>query len=601
MKRHSIRAFMVVGGLLIPAILCGQAQKNLYRQGIEAGTTGDFSKAAQCFRQALEIDRFAVSSKRGLDLIDDLNHDKVDRQVGILLFKGLVFELKEMPAAAIDLYAKAVELSPDYYFARHNLGGACYEHNENARAEEHLLAASRLNPTYAYTWNGLGLLYNRLKKYADAIKAFEKAIEIDPTYYKAYYNMGCAYQWSGGGPNSEIAQNLFRKALEINPDYLMAAQAIKAAKSPEKAIEFRDEDSTIAELVDFLKYENGATRKKATESIVKRNDPAAIPLLAKLLLDSNPLVRAAVAETLGLMKRAEAVDDLIPILSDSEWLVRNQACTALALIRDERAIEPLLQVLQTDHDHNVRQKAAMVLINFPRPSLVEPLLKVAADDPNLDVRNLVLSTLNSFKWRGVEMKKEILLPYLSRQDPALKVRIVFYLRKTDWKPRTFEEEVYAALTKTDQEQTVFSTWGRKAVPMLTTLLKCDDATAQEVAIRAFGYTGDPQVIDLIVPFLKNRLDILRWKAVKALGNLGAKQTVPDILPLLDDPITEIRCDAAWSLGKFKDPRAIDPLISALSIQIPQIRQAALEALIEITGQDLGPDSAAWTNWRSTTQ
>ena len=42
-------------------------------------------------------------------------------------------------------------------------------------------------------WNNKGIKLGELKKYVDAIKAFKKALEINPKYDKAWYNMGVCF------------------------------------------------------------------------------------------------------------------------------------------------------------------------------------------------------------------------------------------------------------------------------------------------------------------------------------------------------------------------------------------------------------------------
>jgi tetratricopeptide (TPR) repeat protein len=39
----------------------------------------------------------------------------------------------------------------------------------------------------------MGLAYTELDKFKEAIEAYKKAIEINPDYGTAYYNMGIAY------------------------------------------------------------------------------------------------------------------------------------------------------------------------------------------------------------------------------------------------------------------------------------------------------------------------------------------------------------------------------------------------------------------------
>ena len=50
--------------------------------------------------------------------------------------------------------------------------------------------ATRIDPTYAAAWNNLGIGYEQLGRFADARKAYEKALELDGsnTYILSNYD-----------------------------------------------------------------------------------------------------------------------------------------------------------------------------------------------------------------------------------------------------------------------------------------------------------------------------------------------------------------------------------------------------------------------------
>ncbi|MDJ0744646.1 MAG: tetratricopeptide repeat protein [Xenococcaceae cyanobacterium MO_167.B27] len=54
----------------------------------------------------------------------------------------------------------------------------------------------------------------RYKRFAEAVSAFEKVIELDPNFDKAYYAMGLAYMYQGEWEQANIP---FKQATEINP------------------------------------------------------------------------------------------------------------------------------------------------------------------------------------------------------------------------------------------------------------------------------------------------------------------------------------------------------------------------------------------------
>jgi superkiller protein 3 len=63
----------------------------------------------------------------------------------------------------------------------------------------------------------------RQGKIEDAIKAYNKAIEIAPRYPSPYYNLGILYRDTG---QRDIAVSFFKKAIEIAPDFVAAKKEL---------------------------------------------------------------------------------------------------------------------------------------------------------------------------------------------------------------------------------------------------------------------------------------------------------------------------------------------------------------------------------------
>jgi tetratricopeptide (TPR) repeat protein len=62
----------------------------------------------------------------------------------------------------------------------------------------------------------MGLAYTELDKFKEAIEAYEKALEIKPDYYEAYYGIGVAYASSN---KFKEAIKAYKKAIEIKPSH----------------------------------------------------------------------------------------------------------------------------------------------------------------------------------------------------------------------------------------------------------------------------------------------------------------------------------------------------------------------------------------------
>ena len=84
-----------------------------------------------------------------------------------------------------------------------------------AEAVEAFRRVVEMQPTLAPTWANLGHAYTKLKKPADAVAAYRKAIELDPENATYYQDLGHVYSDMG---EAGKATELYRKGLELTGD-----------------------------------------------------------------------------------------------------------------------------------------------------------------------------------------------------------------------------------------------------------------------------------------------------------------------------------------------------------------------------------------------
>jgi tetratricopeptide (TPR) repeat protein len=130
------------------------------------------------------------------------------------------------------LDGETVELLTGYYSSFHITSGIGLSHNihnnlglaydrigKYGEAIKELNEALRLNPDYIEVHNNLGVTYDRMGMPDEAVNELKKALNLNPNYTEAHSNLGNIYARSG---RFEEAAGELQEALRINPDSAIA-------------------------------------------------------------------------------------------------------------------------------------------------------------------------------------------------------------------------------------------------------------------------------------------------------------------------------------------------------------------------------------------
>ncbi len=134
---------------------------------------------------------------------------------------GFVYqENKSDPDAAISAYQTAYVLTPEDIDIYVNLGSAFYDKEDYGNALAVYRQALELQPHNPKIHCNLGFLYWGKAETEEAIKSYEMAIKYNDKYDIAYNNLGVIYLDDLGRINKAL--ELFKKAVEVNPSYALA-------------------------------------------------------------------------------------------------------------------------------------------------------------------------------------------------------------------------------------------------------------------------------------------------------------------------------------------------------------------------------------------
>ncbi len=147
--------------------------------------------------------------------------------------KELTASQKEVPSLS-----KKNELE-DTLLMYFNLGVDFYRQREISKAIKAYQKVIELDPTYVEAYNNLGIIYQDIGDFDKAFEAYQKAIEVNPQYEKAYNNLGILLFVNERYDESIMA---FQNALAINPHSIESninlGTLFKRKGQFEKAIEY---------------------------------------------------------------------------------------------------------------------------------------------------------------------------------------------------------------------------------------------------------------------------------------------------------------------------------------------------------------------------
>lgn len=121
--------------------------------------------------------------------------------------------------AAIPLLRLAVAEFPDSPRVRTLYGTVLRERGLYPQAEREFLAALRTAPGFAPAWAGLGILYDLMRRPADAERAHRRAIALAPGVAAYWNNLGFSLYVAG---RTDEAIAALERALALDPSLVVA-------------------------------------------------------------------------------------------------------------------------------------------------------------------------------------------------------------------------------------------------------------------------------------------------------------------------------------------------------------------------------------------
>lgn len=169
---------------------------------------------------------------------------------------GLVYLAKDRHQTAADHFKKALKYNPDYIEAKNNLGAAYIKLEEWDKAIQIFkdVAQNILYPTPEIPYSNLGWVYYNQNLYKTAKSYFKKALEINPNYLIPIHGLASVYIVTGYQYQAiDFLQHHIEKRPEaaiLHADLAKSYESLRktalAKRSWEVVLKLEPENSTLA-------------------------------------------------------------------------------------------------------------------------------------------------------------------------------------------------------------------------------------------------------------------------------------------------------------------------------------------------------------------
>ncbi len=106
---------------------------------------------------------------------------------------------------------KAVSMNQKFAPANLNLGVTLNDLGEHKAALEYLIRANESRKNWVFAINELGIAYRKTNDFENAVKQFEKAVDINPKYAIGFFNLGEANVRRGNAKEAKKAHEKLKK------------------------------------------------------------------------------------------------------------------------------------------------------------------------------------------------------------------------------------------------------------------------------------------------------------------------------------------------------------------------------------------------------
>ncbi|MEW6086849.1 MAG: tetratricopeptide repeat protein [bacterium] len=193
-------------------------------------------KAISFYEKVLKIDPMYSKARYMLDLLVDegkgtseiIEERKKCKEAEVYFYQGIEYFNAGNFEKAIEAFKSAIEVSPEYHQAYYNIGVVYYHYTGDIkRAEDFWKKTLEFDPKNPKVFLNLGIIAYKRGKIEEAVSYWEKIASDNIPLAQAYCNLSVMYHERG---DTKKSIEYLEKALNFNPDYKVAKENLEQLK-----------------------------------------------------------------------------------------------------------------------------------------------------------------------------------------------------------------------------------------------------------------------------------------------------------------------------------------------------------------------------------
>jgi len=290
------------------------------------------------------------------------------------------------------------------------------------------------------------------------------------------------------------------------------------------------DENAVECLVEALGDKGGKVRSFAMSGVLKLGVHA-IPFLRKAVKSDNPRLRSNATNALGMIDENDARDAALTSLTDRDPKVRKTGVKTLSRVGDQRIVNHLKNMLD-DENEQVGFEAAFALAK------IEAGVEVLKTVLHSDSRRVRCSAAHGLAKIGDASGVDILIETLGGEGWSAPRMLVELGDKRGLEGLlTFVEsqlhEEVMSNTMLNAARTLGQIKDARATAILKEMLFAhNDRKIRRTAVKALLKIGTPETIETFIEALQSRDGQLRQHAVNALVNIG-ESVIPRLKEILE--------------------------------------------------------------------